>query len=465
MAASTSALPAWQHGLDLPASWLAQLVHRAFGEAFTMWYGAPPATLLLVVLLVCVLVGLAVWGCVYARGGRHKCQRYEVLTHSRPNMSRSASVEGSDSWRDEWPGGDRAAKQSRGEAAGAGPVLPGAPPEAAAAMGCAREDVRAAARTPLALAQNVRSAQFESAAPTMTESPAARYSPLELPLAPGASTSACHSYAPLAASRFSVRSRTYLTTGKKLPSEEASELLSVELFSADRAVPAAACRAGAPSHTLQARTATLLSSIFAVSLVLPSPSGIYQLVLYFGMRADAAHGPAHELLQAFAGGTDAFRSSRLKLLPAVAVGPWLVQKAVGTRPAILGKVLKQRFHTGETAGGLPAPQLPGMQMADAASSGVPPAGRALPAAGCGPLPILEACVDCNSSPAAGRIVSLVKSYARSLVVDLAFTLEPQRAAEMPERVLGCARLCRIDLDEGQIPAFREGIGHAGTCTL
>jgi hypothetical protein len=251
-----------------------------------------------------------------------------------------------------------------------------------------------------------------------------------------------------------VRSRTYLTTGQKVPSEESSELLSVELFSADRAVPAAACRAGAPSHTLQHRTATPLSSIFAVSLVLPSPTGIYQLVLYFGMRADAADGPAHELLQAFAGGSDAFRNGRLKLLPAVSVGPWLVQKAVGTRPAILGRVLKQRFYTGETTGGLPA--TPGVQPAGAAWPGVPaPPAGVLAAAGCRSLPILEACVDCNSSPAAGRIVSLVKSYARSLVVDLAFTLEPQRAAEMPERVLGCARLFRISLDEGRIPTFRE----------
>jgi hypothetical protein len=265
---------------------------------------------------------------------------------------------------------------------------------------------------------------------------------------------------PIAASRFSVRSSTYLTTGTKLPSEEASELLAVELFSADRAVPAAACRAGAPSHTLQARTATPLSSIFAVSLVLPSPSGIYQLVLYFGMRVDAAHGPAHDLLQAFTGGSDSFRNSRLKLLPAVAVGPWLVQKAVGTRPAILGKVLKQRFHTGET--GLPAAQPPGEGPSAAASPGMPaPPGHALATAGrrhvssVGPLPILEACVDCNSSPAAGRIVSLVKSYARSLVVDLAFTLEPQREAEMPERVLGCARLCRIHLEEGRIPVFQD----------
>ena len=39
--------------------------------------------------------------------------------------------------------------------------------------------------------------------------------------------------------------------------------------------------------------------------------------------------------------------------------------------------------------------------------------------------------DCNSSPAAGRAVALAKSYARSLVVDLAFAVEPQADTHLP----------------------------------
>ena len=62
-------------------------------------------------------------------------------------------------------------------------------------------------------------------------------------------------------------------------------------------------------------------------------------------------------------------------------------------------------------------------------------------------------VDCNSSPAAGRVVSLVKSYAKSLVVDLAFVIEAQGEAELPERVIGCGRLSHVDLGEGLIPRF------------
>ena len=98
----------------------------------------------------------------------------------------------------------------------------------------------------------------------------------------------------------------------------------------------------------------------------------------------------------------------------MAEGPWLVKTGVGSRPSILGKTLKQKYYVG----------------AD----------------------YLEVDVDCNSSPAAGRVVSLVKSYAKSLVVDLAFIVEAQTADELPERVVGCGRLMHIDLgEEGGVP--------------
>ena len=45
--------------------------------------------------------------------------------------------------------------------------------------------------------------------------------------------------------------------------------------------------------------------------------------------------------------SDAFRNKRLKIVPSVVEGPWLVQQAVGTRAAILGKTLRQRFYRGD----------------------------------------------------------------------------------------------------------------------
>ena len=141
------------------------------------------------------------------------------------------------------------------------------------------------------------------------------------------------------------------------------------------------------------------------------------MVFYFGVWAgDEGSGHA-ALLERFCSGSDAFRNARFKILPNVSQGSWLVKNGVGSRPAILGRSLKQRFHSGEG--------------------------------------YFEVDVDCNSSPAAGRVVSLVKSYAKSLVVDLAFVVEGQSASELPERVIGCGRLCHIDLAEGSIPRFES----------
>jgi len=127
---------------------------------------------------------------------------------------------------------------------------------------------------------------------------------------------------------------------------------------------------------------------------------VLQLVLYFGVLAAAASGPAHQLLRAFTAPdtSDAWRNGRFKIIPGVEAGPWIVRKAVGNKstPAILGKQLKQTFSSS-----------PG---------------------------VFEVAVDCNSSPAAGRIVSMVKSQARHLAVDLAFLIEPQSASELAERV-------------------------------
>ncbi|EOD39302.1 hypothetical protein EMIHUDRAFT_251432, partial [Emiliania huxleyi CCMP1516] len=87
-------------------------------------------------------------------------------------------------------------------------------------------------------------------------------------------------------------------------------------------------RRSAPSHTLQQRTASPLASVFVVSLVIPA-GGVLQLVLYFGVLAAAASGPAHQLLRAFTAPetSDAWRNGRFKIIPGVEAGPWIVRKA------------------------------------------------------------------------------------------------------------------------------------------
>jgi len=239
-----------------------------------------------------------------------------------------------------------------------------------------------------------------------------------------------------------------------MPSAQASLLLAVELFRSPAAAYHVAKRADSPAHTLALRTSAAVDYVFVVNMILPAVEGVYQVVFYHAMLKERVRervgcggfggvsgGSADSsacglgdgcddesgasipsapkrLLERFVNGTDAFRNKRFKLLPNIVEGPWLVQQAVGSRPALLGKTLRQRFHRGEG--------------------------------------YMEVGVDCNSSPAAGRIVSLVKSYAKALTVDLAFLVEAQTAEELPEELLGAVRIACVDLDTpGKVPQMEQ----------
>jgi len=57
---------------------------------------------------------------------------------------------------------------------------------------------------------------------------------------------------------------------------------------------------------------------------------------------------------------------------------------------------------------------------------------------------MEVIVDVNSSSVATKIVKLSLSYAKTLVVDMAFVLEGTDVDVLPERVLGSLRLKNVD---------------------
>ena len=280
--------------------------------------------------------------------------------------------------------------------------------------------------------------------------PLPQYSHLELRQLEGDGDTT-HCWAGLPPGNVTVRGASYLRDGKKAPSEPASLCLAVELFRSSLPVHDVAGRADSPAHTLctpqpmarlsnfplslspcrspvlcawsacaptDLRCDSPITSVLVVNLIIPATDGYYQLVLYYGVLEEEVPSAATRLYQRFCAGSDAFRNARFKLIPSIEEGPWLVKTGVGSRPSILGKTLKQRFSRGDG--------------------------------------YVEVGVDCNSSPAAGRIVSLVKSYARSLVIDLSFVIEAQTAEELPEKVIGCTRLMHIDLAESTVPTYVEG---------
>jgi hypothetical protein len=84
-----------------------------------------------------------------------------------------------------------------------------------------------------------------------------------------------------------------------------------------------------------------------------------------------------------------------------------VKAAVGSKPSILGKKLDMAYTVTDT--------------------------------------YCEVDINVNSAMVARTIFGTVKSYAKSLVVDLAFIIEGTDSEELPERVLGSVRLHKLDL--------------------
>ncbi|CBN79393.1 conserved unknown protein [Ectocarpus siliculosus] len=104
------------------------------------------------------------------------------------------------------------------------------------------------------------------------------------------------------------------------------------------------------------------------------------------------------------------RNRRLKLFPKVLEGPWVVRKAVG-KPCVIGKKLTARYF-----------RRPGY---------------------------FEVDIDVGSSTLASNATHLAGGYAKNLVLDLAFALQGESEDELPERLIGSARIVRPDLGRAE----------------
>ena len=106
-------------------------------------------------------------------------------------------------------------------------------------------------------------------------------------------------------------------------------------------------------------------------------------------------------------GDTTYKNERLKLIPYVAEGPWVVRNMVTGRPAIIGKKLPVTY-----------------QWFNSSSS-----------------PLLMATLDIgNSSATAKRIVSVCRRYMSALTVDIGFVIQGDTPTELPEQMLGAMRI-------------------------
>jgi hypothetical protein len=142
--------------------------------------------------------------------------------------------------------------------------------------------------------------------------------------------------------------------------------------------------------------------MFVLNFMVPT---IGNFVMYMAKRRDSPVNPTFErMLEEFMNGTDEFRNDKFKIIPSIIDGYFLVKRAVGNKPALLCKKIDTSYYKGDN--------------------------------------YFEVCIDVGSSRMAKSLMGLVKSYAGSLSLDLAFLMESQTEDELPEIVLGAVRIVR-----------------------
>ena len=123
--------------------------------------------------------------------------------------------------------------------------------------------------------------------------------------------------------------------------------------------------------------------------------------------------PQEQTLAKWFMGDDKYRTNRLKLIPNVAEGPWIVRNLVAGTPTIIGKKLPIKYQY------------------------IPKEGSK--------QDFLECNLDVgNSTKAAQKIVSVCRRYMTSLTVDIGFTIEGKNEDELPEEMMGSIRIHHLD---------------------
>jgi len=211
-------------------------------------------------------------------------------------------------------------------------------------------------------------------------------------------------------SDFRIRGKSYLRDKKKVTAGKPfGELIAVDWFVDYKRIDNIASRPGGTCQRALQR-ASGKHFIFAVNIQVPGVKH-FSIVFYYLLP-----GPVHKdsVLGKFIDGDDAYKNARFKLIPNIAVGPWVVQRSVGTKPLIVGGALKVVYHSNPN--------------------------------------YFEVDIDIGSSTVANSVVRFVLGYVRSLVVDMCFLIEGKTDDELPERLIGTSRLIYLDPDAASKPS-------------
>jgi len=220
-------------------------------------------------------------------------------------------------------------------------------------------------------------------------------------------------------SSFQVRGAQYLQDRVKVPSAPSGfRLLTADLIQCRESRPLLGGLCSHPKERIQRALARekatgrkeLPEFIFAVNLAVPGSTN-YHMVSYFACdnleEIRLATTPFGRAAQPFFfGPSDEYRNKTFKLIPRIVEGNFVVRKAVGTKPALLGSKIQTHWIQTDR--------------------------------------FMEVVVDIGSEKVAKRIVNLALGHIKTLTVDMAFLIEGMHSTTLPEQILGAIRLKGID---------------------
>ncbi|KAA8521246.1 hypothetical protein F0562_011917 [Nyssa sinensis] len=204
---------------------------------------------------------------------------------------------------------------------------------------------------------------------------------------------------------FRVRSKHFCYDKSKIPAgKHLMDLVAVDWFKDTKRMDHVARRHGCAAQVASDK------GLFSVVVNLQVPGSTHYSMVFYFVSKELVPG---SLLQRFVDGDDEFRNSRLKLIPSVPKGSWIVRQSVGSTPCLLGKAVDCNYIRGSK--------------------------------------YLEIDVDIGSSTVANGVLGLVVGVITSLVVDMAFLVQANTTDELPERLLGAVRVSHIALSSAIVP--------------
>ncbi|CAL9072508.1 unnamed protein product [Musa acuminata var. zebrina] len=203
---------------------------------------------------------------------------------------------------------------------------------------------------------------------------------------------------------FKVRSENFFKDKSKIPAGKyLMELVAVDWLKNTKRMDHVARRTGCAAQVASEK------GLFTLVINLQIPGSTHYNMVFYYVKKQLVPG---SLLQRFADGDDEFRNSRLKLIPSVPKGSWIVRQSVGSNPCLLGKAVDCSYIRGEK--------------------------------------YLELDVDIGSSAVANGVLGLVCGVLTSLVVDMAFLIQAVTSDELPERLIGAVRVSHVELSSALV---------------